>query len=173
MELPLPRSRQELLLGVCIAVLLLVSLISVAHDAGIPKFQAFLLLIFYGSSSQVSRGVAACLQQGKEALLQIESASMPLDVHKNCLRICIARCRRVERLLEMSFFDSAAGVEAKRRRKSRPILSVSLQPKNPRPILSGRKHHSIQNYLRCKGLSWPCAFNVTRENYPGESFHHR
>lgn len=129
MELPLPRSRQELLLGVCIAVLLLVSLISVAHDAGIPKFQAFLLLIFYGSSSQVSRGVAACLQQGKEALLQIESASMPLDVHKNCLRICIARCRRVERLLEMSFFDSAAGVEAKRRRKSRPILSVSLQPK--------------------------------------------
>ena len=113
-ELPLPRSRRERLLGAV---------------AGIPKFQAFLLLIFYGSSSQVSRGVAACLQQGKEALLQIESASMPLDVHKNCLRICIARCRRVERLLEMSFFDSAAGVEAKRRRKSRPILSVSLQPK--------------------------------------------
>lgn len=51
----------------------------------------FCCLSSTGSSSQASRGVAACLQQGKEVLLQIESASMPLDVHKNCLRICIVR----------------------------------------------------------------------------------
>ena len=63
-----------------------------------------------------------------KALLQVERIAMPLDVHKNYLRICIAHpiehqttgalkgyLKRTHVAHKMSFFDSAAGVEAKRR----------------------------------------------------------
>ena len=132
----------------------------------------FLLLIFYGSSSRVSRGVPACLQQGKE----VESALMPLDVHKNCMRICIARLiehlRQARWKATWNVFFWQRGWRRGQAKTKEQTYPIGVTP-TPRPILSGRKHHSIQNYLRCKGLSWPCGFNITRENYPGESFHHR
>ena len=101
---------------------------------------------------------------------------MPLDVHKNCLRICIVRFIEHQQQARWKATWNVFFWQRSWRRgqaeDERADLSYRCH-RNPRPILSAGKHHSIQNYLRCKGLSWPCGFNITRENYPGESFHLR